>query len=64
MATIVAFSQLNMANLQVWYGNVTGDTSTQITVTDGYDTGIYYGSFTYPGSSVAGGLTGDLRNTR
>lgn len=36
-----------MANLQVWYGNLTGATANRITITDGRETAIYDGQFNY-----------------
>lgn len=58
MATMNFYAARNMAAAQTWYGSVTGNTSSQITITNGYSTGIYYGSFSYSGYSVYGTLTG------
>jgi Ca2+-binding RTX toxin-like protein len=51
---------INMLNPQTWYGNVINHTSTNITITDGYNTASYSGfGFVYSGSTVVGGtLTG------
>ena len=58
MGSISFYAARNMAAAQTWYGNVTGATATQLTISNGYNTGIYYGSFAYSGSSVYGTLTG------
>jgi hypothetical protein len=58
MGSITFYAARNMAATQTWYGSVTGATSTQLTISNGYNTGVYYGSFTYVGSNVYGTLTG------
>jgi hypothetical protein len=58
MADISFFVPANMAAAQTWFGNVTQATSTQITVTDGFNTAQYFGSFTYVGNDVFGTWTG------
>ena len=58
MGSVAFYTARNMAASQTWYGSVTGATSTQLTISNGYNTGIYYGSFTYVGSTVFGTLTG------
>lgn len=46
----------DMATAQTWDGTITGATSTDITVTNGYYTGVYGGEFTYLGDNVLGTL--------
>ena len=61
MAQVALNAPVNFATAQTWYGNYTGVTATRITITDGYNTGIYSGQFTYPTSptnDVAGVLQG------
>jgi hypothetical protein len=60
MATISAYTALNMVDPSVWYGEVIKATSTQIAISDGYETAVYYGhGFAYSGDYVVGGtLTG------
>jgi hypothetical protein len=58
MANVSLFVPWNMAAAQTWFGNVTQATSTQITLTDGFHTGQYFGSFSYVGNDVFGTLTG------
>lgn len=47
MATITAFTALNMNNPTVWYGQVTSYNASQITLSNGPYTGTYRGSFSY-----------------
>lgn len=58
MAQLNFFTPANMATAQTWYGNVTGATASQITITDGVHTGIYSGQFTYAADGPHGLLTG------
>lgn len=46
-----------MANRQTWFGSITGATSTTLSITDGFRTSIYGGSFSYSGNNVFGTLT-------
>lgn len=58
MATLVANRPVDMLGSQIWYGQVTGATSTQITIVSGSFTAIYQGQFTYSGDQVFGALQG------
>lgn len=60
MATINAYLRLNTVDPNVWYGTVTSATSSQLVISDGYNTGVYSGfGFAYNGNTVVGGtLTG------
>lgn len=60
MAVVNAYAPLNLINPSVWYGWVVEATSTQIVITDGYNTAAYLGQgFQYRGDDVvAGTLTG------
>ena len=58
MANVSFFVPTNMAASQTWFGNVTGATSTQITISDGFNTSIYFGSFSYVGNNAYGTVTG------
>src|SRR5262249_6746224 len=60
MAYIKAYSPIDMLNAHTKHGTVTNATSTNLTITDGYDTSSYNGfGFAYSGSYVVGGtLTG------
>jgi hypothetical protein len=56
LANVSFYVAYNMAAAQTWYGTVTGATSSQITITDGYNTSIYQGDFSYVGYGVYGVL--------
>lgn len=43
MATLVANRPVDMLGSQIWYGQVTGATPTQITIVSGSFTAIYQG---------------------
>ena len=58
MTTISFYAAYNMASAQVWSGNVTGATSSMLTLTNGFNTANYLGSFNYQGSNVLGTLRG------
>ena len=60
MATVSFFVPTNMASPPSLTGTitVTSATSTQITLTNGLNTDILFGSFTYSGTNVFGTLTG------
>ena len=58
MATLVANRPVDMLSSQIWYGQVTGATPTQITIVAGSSTAIYQGQFTYGGDQVFGSLQG------
>lgn len=47
MATVTLYQSENMLTALTWYGTVTGNTSSQITITSGYYAGVYSGSFQY-----------------
>jgi Ca2+-binding RTX toxin-like protein len=57
MAVIQFFGPFNMSTSQTTAGNMTGATATQLTITDGYNTSIYGGNFTYSNNQVFGTLT-------
>ena len=60
MARVVASTSLNTVNPNAWYGQTTHASSTQVVVSDGYNTGVYGGfGFTYDwsGRLVGGTLT-------
>lgn len=52
------YTPTNMLTAQTWYGYLTGASGSTITITNGYRTGIYYGSFSYAGDAVYGRVTG------
>lgn len=56
MTTVSFFTGWNMLTQQTWFGTTTGATSTRITITDGFHTGIYFGQFTYPSASDVQGV--------
>jgi Ca2+-binding RTX toxin-like protein len=59
MAAVNFFVPTNMATSQTFAGTLTGATSSQITITDGFNTGIYQGQFTYSSTGqVSGTLLG------
>ncbi len=59
MAIATAYKPVNMLDASVWYGQVITNTSTTITISDGYAQGTYTGSFTYGDfGHVYGTLTG------
>jgi len=58
MITVNFYTPTNMQATTTWYGNVTGKTASSITVTDGVNTGIYSGNFTYWSNSVQGTVMG------
>src|SRR5262245_63049339 len=56
MAYVKAYSPINMLNPQTFYGYVINASSTNITITDYYNTSSYDGyGFTYSGNTVVGG---------
>ena len=57
MAVIQFFGRVNMSASQTTVGNITGTTATQLTITDGNNTSIYGGNFTYSNNEVFGTLT-------
>lgn len=58
MATWTFFQPYNMTQPDIWYGDVTLATFTQIRIQDPIRTQNYYGSFSYPPGYVSGTLTG------
>ncbi|MDW7618685.1 MAG: hypothetical protein SCG84_02180, partial [Nitrosomonadaceae bacterium] len=60
MATVTAYTGLNMADPTIWDGTVVAATSNLIQISDGYRTSFYTGnSFGYSGDTVVSGtLTG------
>lgn len=56
MANVYFHQQADMANPYVWYGYVTGYSSSYITLNDyGGHVATYYGSFTFSSSGLSGG---------
>ena len=59
MTNVIAYTAIDMINPVVWYGTLTSYDASHITISDGFHTGTYYGSFTYDiGGNVYGTLTG------
>ncbi len=60
MARVYAYAPLNLVNPAIWYGEIIRATSTEIAISDGYNTAVYRGhGFTYAGDYIIGGqLTG------
>jgi hypothetical protein len=57
MATVNFFVPTDMSNPNVTGYSLTGATSTQITLSNGFDTEIFGGNFTYGGTQVFGTVT-------
>ena len=60
MAVVKAYTQLNMVNPVVWYGNIIHADWNEIHISDGFNTSVYLGhGFTYSWDDVVSGtLTG------
>lgn len=55
MATITAYTALDMTDTSTWPGDVLSASSSKIVISDGFYKGIYTGSFEYGGGEVTGG---------
>lgn len=59
MATIRAYAALNMLNPSIWYGEIVSYSGSHISISDGFNSALYRGSFTYDNfGNVYGTLTG------
>lgn len=59
MATLTAYKPTDLLSPTISYGEVTSYSSNHITISDGFDSGTYFGSFTFNSSGLAGGtITG------
>jgi Ca2+-binding RTX toxin-like protein len=47
MANVIAYRAMDMSNAYIWYGQVTQASSSIISISDGFKTGNYFGSFNY-----------------
>ncbi|MDD5228398.1 MAG: hypothetical protein PHD53_06320 [Methylococcales bacterium] len=47
MANIIAYRAMDMSNAYIWYGQVAQASSSIISISDGFKTGNYFGSFNY-----------------
>jgi hypothetical protein len=56
MATVTLYKASDMYNAYVWYGVVQSYDTSHITLSDGYYSGTYFGSFTYNAYGLSGGL--------
>ena len=55
MANVIAYKSLDMNNPFFWYGDVTQATASVLSISDGYRTGNYFGSFTYYNNDIYNG---------
>ena len=55
MATVKFYTSADMSNPYVWYGYVTGYSSSEITLSDGINKATYSGSFTFSSYGLSGG---------
>jgi hypothetical protein len=55
MATLTAYKPVDMFSPDVWHGTVRSYGARHITISDGYHSGTYFGSFNYSSSGLSGG---------